>query len=114
MNLNPRDRSHSQDNMLKLTQSQEVVFRRPDRNAPINSSLTFASIKQGALKNSLSSNQEFMEDKKMKNEILEEIIKKASQKNLKSQEFARKSQRMDMNSLCCANEDGKKVERKLL
>jgi hypothetical protein len=64
-------------------------------------------MKQGILKNSLLSNQEFMEDKKMKNEILDEIIKNASKKNLKSQELIRGSQRTD--NLCCANQDGKKV-----
>lgn len=74
----------------------------------MNCSLTFASIKQGALKNSLQ-NQEYQEDKKIKNEILEEIIRKASQKNLKSQELARKSQRGEPGVLCCANKDGKKV-----
>jgi hypothetical protein len=65
-------------------------------------------MKQGILKNSLSSNQEFMEDKKMKNEILDEIIKNASKKNQKSQELIRGSQRID-NMMCCANQDGKKV-----
>jgi hypothetical protein len=47
------------------------VLRRPrvaDKGQP---GLTFGGIKQGVLKSSLAMNREYLEDKKIKNEILD-------------------------------------------
>lgn len=102
--MNIQQLSHSQDNFLKLTHSQENILRRPVVNdkvyggqpsncQPMNKSLTFGSMKPIMLKNSLGVNKEFLEEKKMKNEILDEIIRNASKQNFKSQDFTKRTSR---------------------
>lgn len=44
----------------------------------------------------------------MKNEVLDDIIRKAAKENVRSSEMLRRSQRPD-SVITCANEDGKKV-----
>lgn len=75
-----------------------------------NSSLTFGTMKQGVLKNSLALNREYLEDKKIKNEILDEIIKNANKSNImKSQDFGTRIPKGE-SFILCSNNDGKKVE----
>jgi hypothetical protein len=74
-------------------------------------------MKMGMLKNSLGANKEFLEEKKMKNEILDEIIRNASKQNFKSQEFksqdfGKKTSRGELMP-SCVNHEGKKVSQSI-
>ena len=93
------------------------VYGGQPTNVPMNKSLTFGSMKMGMLKNSLGANKEFLEEKKMKNEILDEIIRNASKQNFKSQEFksqdfGKKTSRGELMP-SCVNQEGKKVSQSI-
>ncbi len=105
--------SQSQENLKALTLSQENILRKPrvadkhqqqhnNLNMPGGGSLTFGAMKPGALKNTLGANREFQEEKKIKNEVLDDIIRNASRNNTKSQDFGRKMPRAE-RVLHCAN-----------
>lgn len=120
INIQPSSLSQSQEALQNLTRSQENILRKPrvaDKNGAthlqpptVHGSLTFGSLVPGAMKSSLNVNREFLEDKKIKNEILDEIIKNANKKNniMKSQDFGSRMPKAD-SVLLCANHDGKKV-----